>query len=184
MSEQLAPVATMTASLCTACEGPLFVLAGEERRVCASCDEQARKMVRRVLLNRERQRRWYRRHAKPNARKGKSVRSDVSISRPTRIVHGMAPLDHLRDRTDPPERDVPAVTVIEAGYCACGRSLNLGRHKTGGDTCGQCKKEQTRARRSQPPMYSTFEEVARQLEDPTPLPDDPYSEGAADGSDE
>jgi hypothetical protein len=179
----------VTTARCTACNVPLVLLTGESRDVCATCDAQARRIVRKVLLNRERQRRARVRrrsylYAKANAATEESVSLSLEVTRPIRIVRGMEPMPYLRDRTDPPERDIPAVVQEKPDYCACGRSLNLGRHKTGGDTCGQCKKEQTRARRSQPPMYSTFEEVARQLEDPTPLPDDPYSEGAADGSEE
>jgi ribosomal protein L37AE/L43A len=166
----------MTTALCTACEGPLTLLDGEDRRVCTDCDAQARRVVRRVLLNRERQRRWYRRHRKPNAPDTASVRSPLALSRPIRIVRGMEPMPYLRDRTEAPEREIPAIVEEKPSYCACGRALNLGRYKTGGDTCAKCKHEQARAAKPQPPMYASFEEVARQLEDTTPLPDDPYSE--------
>lgn len=174
---------------CPACDRPMLLLADEtleDRRTCATCDEVVRRVVRAVLSNRERNRRW---RAKRRSCAGlrANASADASVSTPIvvirRHVHGAADLTGFRDRTEPPER-VPALPSEGPGdrYCACGRSLNLGRHKTEGDTCGQCKREEQRAKRVQPPMYASFEELAAQLEDETPLDDDPYT-ARKDGTD-
>jgi hypothetical protein len=76
-----------------------------------------------------------------------------------------------KSRRGRPRRDRPR-------FCTnCDRPMNLGRYKTDGETCGTCKKLERRRHRVVPPMYASFDEVARQLEDDSPIPGDPYTGG-------
>lgn len=130
---------------------------------------EAVKEARSVVANRERQRRFREKRreaeqARRNARESESV-TLVVIRR-----HGMgADLTGFVDRA--PERDFGEPPPPKPGdrECACGRPLNLGRYKTAGDTCGTCKRERSIAARERLPWYVTPEELARQLEDETPI---------------
>lgn len=157
---------------CIACTCPLVVLVGERRELCVACDGEVRRVVRRKLANREYQRRW--RVRSKSQRSSKHAMSEM-LTQPVVIRRYSRGVLLEQPAPAPPVR-VIVLPDNEPGFCACGRSLNLGRHKTGGDTCGTCKRELVRATRVQPPMYASFEEVARQLEDPTPIDGDPYTE--------
>lgn len=129
------------------------------------------KAARHVVANRERQRRFRARRgtverAKRNGPDGVSV-TPIVIRRHYRGADLTGFVD------PPPEREVRLPEPRpEDRECACGRSLNLGRYKTEGDTCGTCKRERRMAERERAPWYVTPEELARQLEDDSPLPED------------
>lgn len=167
--------------LCAGCDRPVFILKGEEpRQLCAECEPLVVRRVRQVLSNRERQRR-FRVRRRNNAPAEISVTLSVGVVRPNRIARGSEVVATLRDRTDPPEPEAPRVAPKEPGVCGCGRSLNLGRYKTGGDTCGTCKREAARAEKARLPAYvSSWDELERQLNDPTPIEGDPVSEHVPD----
>lgn len=155
---------------CESCGGCLLLLRGEEgvRRVCASCSEaescarerraKARRRLEATLKDESS-------HSTRNERNRKSVKRGVQR-------HSMRDslVRVLRPRSPEPKR--VARPPKRPTHCDCGRSLNLGRHKTEGDTCGTCKRENARARRVHRPMYCSFEELERQLEDHSPLPED------------
>jgi hypothetical protein len=86
----------------------------------------------------------------------------------------------------PPQPKTPRV-YKEVRVCStegCGRALNLGRWKTQGDTCGTCKREAKRKAREhveelKTQHVSSQDEIERQLNDDTPLPDDDDEAGWA-----
>lgn len=129
------------------------------------------KAARVVVANRERQRRFRLRRrtveqARRNGPGGESV-TPIVIRRHYRGADLTGFVD------PPPEREIRLPEPRpEDRECACGRSLNLGRYKTEGDTCGTCKRERRMAERERAPWYVTPEELARQLEDDSPLPED------------
>jgi len=130
------------------------------------------KAARVVVANRERQRRFRARRgtverAKRNGDDGVSV-TPIVIRRHYRGADLTGFVD------PPPEREIRLREPRpEDRVCVlCDRSLNLGRYKTEGDTCGTCKRERKMAERERAPWYVTPEELARQLEDDSPLPED------------
>lgn len=130
------------------------------------------KAARQVVANRERQRRFRARRgtverAKRNGPDGVSV-TPIVIRRHYRGADLTGFVD------PPPEREVrlPEPRPEDRVCVLCDRSLNLGRYKTEGDTCGTCKRERRMAERERAPWYVTPEELARQLEDDSPLPED------------
>lgn len=124
-----------------------------------------------VVSNRERQRRFrVRRRTVEQARRNGPGGESVTPIVIRRHYRG-ADLTGFVD--PPPEREIRLPEPRpEDRECACGRSLNLGRYKTEGDTCGTCKRERRMAERERAPWYVTPEELARQLEDDSPLPED------------
>lgn len=170
-------------------------------RVCTACDELARRLAWRRLLTRERVRRWRERNRARtcNAAADESV-TGVDVLRPARIGSGADWLGgQFRERREIDVSQVPPLPPAQMHdgrlvgptkarnqaserVCAndeCGRSLNVGRYKTQGPLCAQCRKAEERKQREALPWYATPEEVARQLEDEAPLPDDPYSQAWA-----
>lgn len=153
--------------ICRGCERPVLRLADELRDVCWDCDRRARSVVRRKFLNREYQRRFRARRAARKHSALEVLTMSIEVTRPAQHGPGALIAPYLRDRVEPPERPAPVLPAspeLRDSYCACGRSLNLGRYKTEGDTCGTCKREQRRASRPQGPAYASIQAAAADLE--------------------
>lgn len=185
----MTPRAPSRIALAGACGHAITLLNGEEARpLCAACDEEVRKAVRRKIALREYRRRWRikERLAKRRARQGDHFGGEmIPLVQVTRHGPGSDPYAHLRDRAEPDLASIQLPTDLlpskrtrvrfgrpEAPKCSrCEiRPLNLGRFKTQGTICRTCREEGDT--RVISPLYATFEEVARQLEDETPLEDD------------